>query len=412
MIDWAPKQLESYRKAVARLNIWDGAVSSGKTVASIWRWIDFILNGPPGGLLMCGKTTRTLKQNILNPMIELLPGAFDFTLSMGEARLGNRIIYLAGANDERSEGKIRGITLVGAYGDELTLWPDNFFRMLLSRLRAEGAKFFGTTNPDSPYHWLKQDYLDRKDDLDLYSCSFAIDDNPFLPAEYVKRIKSEYTGLWYKRFINGMWVQAEGAIYDLWDEKLHVTRDLPKFYRYIVGVDYGTANPCTFGLYGFNDSNRIVKVSEYFHDGRASGSQKTDSEYAVDFKSWIAPYQDRLKAVYIDPSAASFSLELQRAGMPVRECNNDVLDGIRFVAKLLSDRQYSVHESCRNTVKEFSSYVWDPTAQKRGEDKPLKTNDHTMDCDRYALYSHFGGYMPMEVATSVTPRDYNRMDRY
>jgi phage terminase large subunit len=98
--------------------------------------------------------------------------------------------------------------------------------------------------------------------------------------------------------------------------------------------------------------------------------------------------------------------------MPVRDSNNDVLDGIRFVARLLSDKKYSVHESCRNTVKEFSSYVWDPTAQKRGEDKPLKSNDHCMDADRYALYSHFGGYMHIEATASRARRDYNKMDRF
>ncbi|GAB7388986.1 hypothetical protein BSNK01_28240 [Bacillaceae bacterium] len=174
---FSQKQLSSITQSTARLNIWQGAVRSGKTIASIVRWLDFIATGPPGDLLMVGKTERTLKRNILDVLDQILGSRrFKYNKGEGEVYICGRCIYVVGANDERSEAKIRGMTLAGAYGDEITLWPESFFRMLLSRLSVRGAKFFGTTNPDSPYHWLKRDFLD-KSDIDLRTWHFTLEEN-------------------------------------------------------------------------------------------------------------------------------------------------------------------------------------------------------------------------------------------
>ncbi len=389
MDELAPKQLDSVLRSTARLNIWDGSVRSGKTVATYPRWLEYVINGPKGDLVMVGKTERTLKRNIINPLKEYLGPRFRYNQGEGEILIGKRRIYVAGANDERAADKIRGATFAGAYGDELTLWPESFFKMLLSRLSVTGAKLFGTTNPDSPYHYLKNDYLDRVAELNLKVFKFNIDDNPYLSREYVESLKKEYTGLFYKRFILGLWVLAEGVIYDMWNDDLHVVTSLGNHKKHIVGVDYGTSNPCTFGLYGFDGNAPPVQLeSEYYHDGRATGRQKTDSQYADDMVDWLGNI-DPL-AVYVDPSAASFIAELRSRRIKVRKAKNDVLDGIRYVSGLLHRGEYTVHGSCKETPKGYAAYVWDEKAQKRGEDKPVKANDHVNDRDRYALYTHFG----------------------
>ncbi|NCD40753.1 MAG: hypothetical protein EOL88_01540 [Bacteroidia bacterium] len=285
-----------------------------------------------------------------------------------------------------------------SYGDEITLWPESFFTMLLSRMSVRGAKFFGTTNPDSPYHWLKESYLDRIgsgiNNINRYS--FTIDDNPNLDPEYVEALKHEYTGLFYKRFILGQWVLAEGAVYDMWDESIHVVdtnavlRGLGKtnFDTYIVGVDYGTNNPCTFGLYGYNrGGGPVYLVREYYYNGREKGRQKTDREYADDFKMFLKGV--RPAAIYIDPSASSFIAELKHNGFMISHANNDVLEGIRYVSTLLRSGKFYVDRSCMETIKEFGAYVWDDRAQEIGVDRPVKEFDHTMDRNRYALTSHF-----------------------
>ncbi|MEA4884273.1 MAG: PBSX family phage terminase large subunit [Clostridia bacterium] len=377
--------LTSIAESTARLNIWEGAVRSSKTICSLVRWLEYVKAGPPGDLLMTGKTERTLKRNILDP-IESIVGRGNFRCNMGsgEARLFDRRVYIAGANDERSESKIRGVTLAGAYGDELTLWPESFFRMLLSRLSVEGASLFGTTNPDGPMHWLKVDYLDRAGELNLRSWHFELEDNPNLSREFVESLKREYTGLWYKRFISGLWVMAEGAVYDMWDEDKRLFRDMPdKFTRMAVGVDYGTANPTAFVLAGQSGA-QIYVPAEYYYDSRRTGRQKTDSEYAKDLKEFIAG--KGVQAIVIDPSAASFIAECRRQGIgPIRHADNSVLDGIRDVSSHMSRDVLFVHENCKNLRKELSGYVWDAKAQAKGEDRPVKVNDHAADALRYVI---------------------------
>lgn len=382
------KQLDVIANATARLNILDGSVRSGKTVASLVAWIKFVAEAPPGELLMVGKTERTLKRNILDPL-EQMVGSKNFRLNRGEgeATLFGRRIYLAGANDERAEGKIRGMTLVGAYGDEITLWPESFFTMLLSRLSVPGAKFIGTTNPDSPYHWLKTNYLDRAEELNLKRWHFTLEDNPNLDPAYIEALKKEYTGLWYKRFILGLWVMAQGVIYDMFDETKHKIPTVEREYsEYHIAVDYGTQNPTTFGLWGKcakgEYAGKWIKIKEYYYSGRDENKQKTDEEYYQDLEKFAGNLE--IKYVIVDPSAASFIALIRRKGkFKVKPAKNDVIEGIRNMATALSSGLILYNDCCTNTFREFYSYVWDEKAAERGEDKPLKQNDHCMDSDRY-----------------------------
>src|SRR5699024_8702396 len=152
-------------------------------------------------------------------------------------------VYLEGANDARSESKIRGMTIAGHYGDEVALWPESYFKQSLARMSIKDSKGISTTNPENPNHWLKQDWIDREAELDLSHHTLYIDDNPYLSADYVNSLKKEYTGVWYKRYIQSLWVAAEGVVYDMFDEDKHVVDpdDIPKCFRYWLAADYGTA---------------------------------------------------------------------------------------------------------------------------------------------------------------------------
>ena len=305
--DFSAKALQSLAFSTARLNIWQGSVSSGKTITSIVRWIEYIRTAPRGRLLMVAKTERTLKRNILGDL-EAIVGSKNFKrCGDGEIKVFGRTIDIVGANDERAENKIRGGTYAGAYCDEITLYPETFFRMLLSRLRVKGAKLFGTTNPDSPYHWFKEFFLDNKE-LDLKEFHFTMDDNPNLDEDYKNNIKKEYTGLWYKRFVLGLWVMAAGIVYESYKEEKHKLEDIPKvFDRYYVTMDYGTNNPCVFLLVGKLDDKYYV-IKEFHHEGRKEG-QKTDRYYAEKLKAFTQGY--KITQYFLDPSASSFKTELR-----------------------------------------------------------------------------------------------------
>ena len=383
------KQLDSILDSTARINIWQGSVSSGKTISSLIRWIEFCNNGAKGNLLMVGKTERTLKRNVIDVLSDILDGSGSFITrtGSGEIQIGSRTIYIVGANDERAEAKIRGLTLAGAYGDEVTLWSESFFNMLLSRLRVPNAQLFLTTNPDSPNHWLKKKFLDRETELDIKNFAFELNDNHTLDQKYVAALKAEYappSSLWYRRFINGEWVMAEGAVFDCIDREENIVQELPKMKEYYVGIDYGTTNPLAALLIGEGVDDQLYVIKEYYYDSKAGQKQLSDAEYSRELLKFLDGYD--VRKIFVDPSAASFITQLWRDNhLGVTKANNNVQDGIRIVYNLIGSRKLKIHSSCNKLIEELESYVWDVKQQERGEDKPLKRNDHAVDALRYVM---------------------------
>lgn len=404
----AGKQKQSAALATARQNLWEGSVRSSKTVSSLMAWLKFVRRGPGGNLLMAGKTERTLKRNIIDPLIEMLgPKRCDYTQGAGEVMLLGRRVYVAGANDERAQEKIKGLTLAGAYADEVSAMPQSFYQMLLSRLSIDGARLFGTTNPEGPAHWLKKDYLDRAavwldhdgtikrgEGLDLARFSFRLADNPHLPRAYVESLRQEFTGLWRKRLIEGLWVVAEGAVYDMFDEDAHVVDVCPVIKRWLCcSVDYGTTNPFHALLIGLGIDRRLYVVAEWRWDSRARHRQLTDAEYSTKLREWLASVQfpgSQLHGVtpemiVVDPSAASFRVQLFQDRLRPVLADNEVLDGIRLVSSLLSTGRLKINRSCKYLIEEIQGYSWDEKAAAKGEDAPIKVNDHGVDGLRYGI---------------------------
>lgn len=384
----------------AFINIADGAVRSGKTFASLFRFAEFACQHTTGDLIITGKTERTIKRNVVSPMIELFGRTrVRYVQGAGELYLSGRRIYLIGANDESAEEKIRGFTARGAYCNELALHPESVFHQIIDRCSLPEARIFGDTNPDSPFHWLNEKFLENHSALtngDVRRVRFALTDNPTLPPDYVSRLYRLHSGVWLKRMVHGLWVAAEGAIYDMFepDGPLVVSHlhEQSSFDLARVGVDYGTHNPTVFLLLARERAtDRWHVVKEYFYDSIANGRQKTDSEYAADFGEFISGWEHLLASIEVDPSAASFKLQLKRSGQRlVKSAINEVLDGIRSVGAAFNTERLFVHVSCRQTIKSLSVYAWDPKAQARGEDKPIKINDHPADALRYVCMRIFG----------------------
>lgn len=406
------KQKEAVRLSTARGNLWEGAVRSSKTVSSIMVWLKYVRTGPPGPLLMVGKTERTLKRNVIDPIIEMVGvKRCDYKVGAGEVIIFGRRVYVAGANDERAADKIKGLTLAGAYCDEVTTYPENFFQMLGTRLSIEGSQWFGTTNPEGSNHWLKKKYLDRAKlhldragnvitssdpaAIDLHRFSFSLDDNPYLPASYVANLKLDYQGMFYRRYILGDWCLAEGVVYDMWDDTKHVVDILPAMRRWMcVGVDYGTINPFSALLVGQGEDDRLYVASEYRHDSRTARRQLTDAQYSRGVQDWLGSFRHhgmegvQPEWLFVDPSAASFMTQLWSDGVSgVAKADNDVKDGIRSVSVALGAGLVSVHRSCAGLLEELPTYAWDDKATAKGEDKPLKVDDHSVDALRYALHT-------------------------
>lgn len=381
--DWKHDRLK-------RINILEGSVRSGKTFSSLIMWALWLATRPADGkYLMVGRTLTTLKRNCLEPLQALLgEDNMHMSIPAKRAEIFGRHVDLEGAANALSENKIRGVTLSGAYVDELTLLPEDFFTMLLSRLSTEGAKLFGTTNPDSPRHWLKVNFLD-KPGLDIYRIKFLLDDNTTLPPDYIDNLKREYTGVFYRRFILGDWVAAEGAIYPMFDLSKHVSDKVPeKLYMHWIAADIGHTNPTAFLRLAAGDDGRIWVVDEYYHMADKSGA-KSPKQYASDMQAFAlkGPSPD---AVIIDPAAEGFILQLREdaPSLRIKRADNTVLEGIQLVSSAIDAGVLMIHPRCKHLIDEIQGYSWDAKAQQRGEDKPVKTNDHACDALRYALMAY------------------------
>ena len=405
----SPKQRHSILQSTARINLWTGAIRSGKTVSSLIRWLQYVANEAPqsGELFMVGQTLQTLERNLLGPLQDPtifgpLAAFTHHTPGASVAIIMGRRVALIGATDVKAFRRIRGATGAGAYVDEVSLLPKGFMTELLGRLSLAGAKLFGTTNPDGPAHWLKRDYIDRARELGLYHATFTLDDNPSLDPEYVQAIKAEHTGLWYQRLILGRWVAAEGVVYDMWNPDTQVIDYLPRMDRWVsLGVDYGTTNPLdavTIGRGRDRDGvTRLFVGGEWRHDPRQAKVRLTDAQHSRNVREFLQQHprggDDPGEGVVpqfmcVDPSAASFIEQLlhDRVGA-VTPAVNDVLDGIRTVSSLLGADRLRVHSSCRALIEELASYSWDDRATEKGEDKPMKVADHAVDALRYAVHT-------------------------
>ena len=395
----------------------DGAIRSGKTVSmslSFAMWAMSTFNGQ--NFAMCGKTIGSFRRNVLF-WLKLMLKSRGY--SVIDRRADNLIIirkgdtenyfYIFGGKDERSQDLIQGITLAGVFFEEVALMPESFVNQATGRCSVEGSKFWFNCNPDGPYHWFKVNWIDKSTGYlgkerveqirkkaaeegkdpglkEILYLHFTMDDNLSLSEEIKARYRSMYIGVFFKRYILGLWAAAEGVIYDMFDPEKHV-KNIKEFFQILVNgnryvsCDYGTQNATVFLLWNKGIDGKWYCIREYYYSGRDKGKQKTDAEYADDLKKWLDG--TRIKAMIVDPSAASFIAELRKRGYKVIKANNDVLDGIRLVGMLLNLEMLIFSSSCTETIKEFASYIWDEKAAEHGEDKPVKQHDHGCDAVRY-----------------------------
>lgn len=374
----------------------DGAIRSGKTVCMSLSFVFWAMaNYSDQNFAMCGKTIGSFRRNVLMILklmlrsrgFRVIDHRADNLVEVSRSGATNHF-YIFGGKDESSQDLIQGITLAGVFFDEVALMPESFVNQATGRCSVEGSKYWFNCNPDGPYHWFKLGWLDKAKEKNLLVIHFSMDDNLSLSEHIKERYRNMYTGVFFKRYILGLWAMAEGIIYDMFDPNKHVLHSLKglRFFDPIyVSCDYGTQNATVFLMWKKTVTGRHVCTKEYYYSGRDKAVQKTDGEYADDLERFL---EGKLpEAVIVDPSAASFIAELRKRGYVVRKASNEVLDGIRYVGSMLNREQVAIDQGCVNTIKEFASYIWDEKAAERGEDKPVKQYDHCMDALRYYCYT-------------------------
>ena len=382
---FSQKQREYFDNANKRWNFKTGATRSGKT------YMDYFVIpkrirariGLPGLVVILGVTKSTIERNILEPMRNIwgtdLVGEIN---SQNICYLFGEKVYCLGAEKMSQVSKLRGASIKYVYGDEVADWNREVFEMLKSRLDKSYSCFDGALNPQGPNHWLKE-FIDNPD-FDIYCQKYTIFDNPFLPKDFIENLCKEYEGsVYYKRYILGEWALAEGLVYSMFKTEEHIvsgTVEVKPGRRYFATVDYGTVNPFAVGIFEMYGT-RSTMIRELHYDGRKQGRVDNEDYYKM-MNDAIGDIP--VEKIVVDPSAAAFiQTIIKHRKYVVEGANNDVINGIQEVTKYLNRGLLKIHESCKETIKEFQQYSWD---EKTGEDSVIKENDHHMDLLRYYVY--------------------------
>ena len=365
--------------------ICDGAIRSGKTVFMMLSFVDDAMrryNNQRFGI--CGKTVDSTVKNIIMPYLSLVYAKekysiqwkrTDKTLIVSKGNITNTF-EIFGGKDESSFALIQGRTLAGVLIDEVALIPRSFVEQACARCSVDGSKLWFNCNPASPQHWFYTEWVCKPKKHNALRLHFLLEDNPSLSQRIIERYKSMYTGVFYNRYILGEWCVAEGLVYDFGED--NIVDEIPENGEYYVSIDYGTMNPFSAGLWcGLGD--KYTRIDEFYYDGRKKGVQKTDEEYADEVVKLIG--DKPVRKIIVDPSAASFIACMKKRGFSILPARNDVLDGIRLVARCLKNGNIKLYrKNCADSIAEFGLYRWD---DKSTEDRPIKENDHAMDDIRY-----------------------------
>lgn len=369
----------------------DGAIRSGKTLCmslSYVLWAMESFNQQNFG--MAGKTSGSFRRNVLfwlklmlkSRGYQVVDHRSDNLIVVSKGDTQN-FFYIFGGKDERSQDLIQGITLAGMFFDEVALMPESFVNQATGRCSVTGSKFWFNCNPDNPRHWFKVNWIDKCEEKHIIYLHFTMDDNLSLSEKIKERYRSMYVGVFFKRYILGLWCVAEGLVYSMFDEEKHVTDEhMSGALEYVVSIDYGTVNPFSAGLWAF-DGKHSQREAELYYNSREVGKRVDDEAYYKMLKELIG--DRKVSCIIIDPSAASFIEVIKKYGeYTVRKADNDVLDGIRVVTTMLNKGLLKIYKDCTSCINEFGLYCWD---EEKNNDTVIKENDHAMDDTRYYVYT-------------------------
>lgn len=386
---WLPGGRDEGMEAI----VCDGAVRSGKTLAmglSFFLWACVCFHGQRFGI--CGKTISSLRRNVL---AEVLPKLGEMGATWQEKRSENLLtlkflghenqFYIFGGRDESSASLIQGITFAGILLDEVALMPRSFVEQACARCSVAGSRLWFNCNPAGPEHWFYKNWILGAENRNCLRLHFTMEDNPSLTPAIRRRYQKLYTGVFYRRFILGQWVQAEGRVYDFFSPEMVAHPPAEPMEEYFISCDYGTVNPTSMGLWGRKDGV-WYRLSEFYFSSRQEQRQMTDEEYADALKNLAE--SRKITAVIVDPSAASFIEVLRRRGWTVQKAKNDVLGGIRLTADALKSRKIVICHGCEAFLREMDAYVWD--LQGGSRERVKKENDHAMDDMRYFVSTVLG----------------------
>lgn len=378
----------------AFINIAHGSVRSGKTIAATFKFLIFVLKSDYHEFMISGKTRDTIERNVIRDLIRMIDGNIPYKYRKFDnyIEILDNKIWLIGFSDEGATEKVRGMTVGGWYADEITSASKSTVEMAITRCSVEGAQMFWTMNPESPYHYIYTDYITNQELINEGTVKvwhFTLEDNLHLPQHYIDELKrvNRKSQVNYKRNILGEWVIAEGAIYDMFDTTRHVYEGIVDVDEINICCDYGVSTVTTFGVMGIKkdlkEGNDYYLMEETYYDAQERGIAQSDSDRVNEILRLQDKYGlNRTSTLYLPHDAASLKTQCRkdkRIKVKIRTYKPNVFKDISTIQDLINREKFHIHKSCTHSIKQAQTYSWDIRAQQRGEDKPLKIDDHCCD---------------------------------
>lgn len=388
----SPKQLKILAFPYSRYQtlICDGSIRSGKTSLMTVAFVDWIMREfDRQHFIVLGHTVGSAVRNVIDPYMALSYSRERYQMHYASSagvltvRGGGRenYIHVFGADNARSFQKIQGMTAAGLLVDEVALCERSAVEQAMARCSVTGSRYWFNCNPDSPRHWFYENWILRAEDMNALHLHFTLDDNPGLSQEVIDRYNRQYHGVFHDRYIRGLWVVAEGLVYQLDGVDYTCTREEAVGSGgglWVVSCDYGITNPFAALLWRVTPTCAYV-VDEYYFDSRKEGRRRTDAEHYEALEHLCEGRH--VDSVILDPSASSFKEEISRRGRFLcYDAANDVLQGIAITDQMLHSGAVRISEACVNGIAELGMYRWDDRSSR---DAVVKEHDHFADALRY-----------------------------
>lgn len=405
---FSPPAMDYLVHSTRWLNIAVGSIRSGKTIVALTRFIEYMLASENTDFMVIGKTLSALERNVIKPLMKMFNSLgvhAEHNRYLNEIYFNGNTLCLFGVGKKGDDEKIQGSTFGGTLIDEGTVITEDGFKMILSRNSLPNSRIFITCNPSNPNHYLYTEYITNDDMIHEGKCrvwTFQLEDNTTLSKEYIDNLKASYPpdSLFYKRYIDGLWVSGQGAIYGHFDDNNIYNEDTPLTeYDYLgISSDYGASSTTCWNLIGvrcYPDHNEYDIIDEAGHNAEQTGVSITNSKIAEMIHEMQDKYQLTEDTVfYVSHDATSLETELLENNdihLTIEKYMPDTLDCINTISDLIYKNHLRVHERCTRTIDCIQSYEWDGAAARRGEDKPRKVDDHFCDSIRGVIMNHLYG---------------------
>lgn len=388
--------------------ICDGAVRSGKTSIMMWAFVRWAMENFSGQRFgVCGRTVDSCTKNIIVPFTAMSLAKESYIIrwrrgdKVMEVRRGAVTNYFEvfGGKDEASYTLIQGRTLAGVLLDEVVLMPRSFVEQALARCSVDGARLWFSCNPSSPHHWFYQEWIKRSRERNALYLHFEMTDNPGLSKRTLERYENMYAGIFYDRYVRGLWVAAEGIVYKDFandTEKYLIGDPLEwaklngtSFSIISIGVDFGGTKSATkFQATGITKDFRVVALEEEYIKNEEIDPDALNRRFATFCQLITSKYgysqtrADSAETVLI--RGLDHTAQKLRLGTQVKNAlKMQITDRIRLVVLMMKQGRFRVSRSCPHLIDALQSAIYDPD---KFEDERL--DDGTSDIDSLDAFEY------------------------